>query len=487
MLTQVRLKNFRVFEDSGQLLLPGLTLLLGPNSSGKSSVLHALLLLRQSIIERPPTSRVPQLVLDGSSIRLGLYRDVVHQHDEARSISFTFTVAPDVHPRHRNGEPLVDTPGAREAEWFDYYYARRSVQRTTTLCLTFSPSEPFGPMLSRVDIAVEGLGSMSIVRTAGGQRTSHWRTYPHKPLPAQSILTLFFRKGLFPRLHTGGPGYRGLAPGEKTRVRKFLLNATTAMNEVHQDLVQMTHIGPFRTPPLRHYAFSGFQATEVGSSGERAIDLLFMESVLNPSGPHSLRLALGTWLNRMGLATALDLDMLLKDARMFSVQMDNAGYPVAANIADVGFGVSQVLPVVVQGLLTPVGGTFLVQQPELHLHPDAQAALADFFLYLVSKGVNVVAETHSEYLLLRLRRRLAELPEPRPRIRAKRSDEPRELTRDDVAVLHLDATEKTRSIRRLEIGPGFQLENLPPRFMGDALGDRLAILQASSDKVRRRP
>ena len=54
------------------------------------------------------------------------------------------------------------------------------------------------------------------------------------------------------------------------------------------------------------------------------------------------------------------------------------------------------------------GGFYLVQQPEIHLHPDAQAGLADFFIFLASHGINTVVENYSEYLLLRIRRRLAE-------------------------------------------------------------------------------
>ena len=77
------------------------------------------------------------------------------------------------------------------------------------------------------------------------------------------------------------------------------------------------------------------------------------------------------------------------------------------------------------------GGVYLVQQPEIHLHPDAQAGLADFFIYLASHGVITIVETHSEYLLLRIRRRLAEgappvtmgTPTERPQIQTLRSSD----------------------------------------------------------------
>jgi len=125
-----------------------------------------------------------------------------------------------------------------------------------------------------------------------------------------------------------------------------------------------------------------------------------------------LHSALSFWIRHLKLADSLYVKDIAKRLNLFEVDITGAGRGTTANLADVGFGVSQVLPVLIQGLLTRSGGIYLVQQPEIHLHPDAQAGLADFFIYLASYGVITVVETHSEYLLLRLRRRLAEGTRP---------------------------------------------------------------------------
>ena len=86
------------------------------------------------------------------------------------------------------------------------------------------------------------------------------------------------------------------------------------------------------------------------------------------------------------------------------------------DITDVGFGVSQVLPVIIQGFLSKERSITLVEQPEIHLHPKMQADLADLFIDIainknVKKGSSskyLIIETHSEYLLKRLRRRISE-------------------------------------------------------------------------------
>jgi predicted ATPase len=166
------------------------------------------------------------------------------------------------------------------------------------------------------------------------------------------------------------------------------------------------------------------------------------------------------------------------------VDLAGVGQKGDANIADVGYGVSQVLPVLVQGMLMQPGGIYMVQQPEIHLHPDAQAGLADFFLYLASRGIRTIVETHSEYFLIRLRRRLAER-----RLRLKggplgEDDCMIHLMAKDVTVLLTSAKGRAGAeVCELKIGESFQFENLPHEFMSQALQDRMALLKALGKKA----
>jgi predicted ATPase len=76
----------------------------------------------------------------------------------------------------------------------------------------------------------------------------------------------------------------------------------------------------------------------------------------------------------------------------------------ASNLVDVGYGVSQALPVIVQASLMEGDQTLLLQQPEVHLHPRAQAALGTFFALLAASGSSkFLVETHSEYIIDRVR------------------------------------------------------------------------------------
>jgi predicted ATPase len=156
------------------------------------------------------------------------------------------------------------------------------------------------------------------------------------------------------------------------------------------------------------------------------------------------------------------------------MEIRGRGKRTTENVADVGYGISQVLPVIVQGLLVPRGGVYMVQQPELHLHPDAQAAMADYFIHLVEQGVRVVVETHSENLLLRVRRRLAENDSRR---RSGRMKNPHHISSESVSVLLTSNTETGAMVSELKIGSGFQFENLPADFMSQSLDDRIKLLK----------
>ena len=482
----LRLENFRLFRDSGWFKLAPLTCLVGRNSSGKSSVLSAILLLKQSVEREAMGSALMPLALSGPYCDLGNYAAVVHNHDESSEISLSFSTSlQDLKKAtSERGTPFVEfsVPRPRQIGPGYYYSGTRFETKIPDkgeieIRLTFSVDEPFGPSLNRFEIEVTGVGAASFVRTIHGERKEHWRVYT-TALPPKSIVLRTWARTFFPSIDIRPKSYSSSAPSIKHRIRVFCAATRLFFYFVQQGLSRSEFIGPFRTPPERRYAFGGFSAIRGAPSGEQAVDLLITEALLKPKGPRSLHSALSFWIRHLKLAESLDIKDIAKHLNLFEVDVEGAGQGTRANLADVGFGVSQALPVLIQGLLMRSGGIYLVQQPEIHLHPDAQAGLADFFIYLASYGVITVVETHSEYLLLRLRRRLAEGAQP---LAAGSSIERRgakPLTTRDVAVLLTGSDGGEAGVRQLEIGDSFQFENLPPGFMSQALEDRVALLNA---------
>ena len=86
-------------------------------------------------------------------------------------------------------------------------------------------------------------------------------------------------------------------------------------------------------------------------------------------------------LQAMGLVDTFNIKSIDQNQRLYEATAEVGG--VESSLRDVGFGVSQVFPVLTMLLSAPMGSIILLEQPELHLHPNAQAALADLMLYVV--------------------------------------------------------------------------------------------------------
>jgi predicted ATPase len=134
-------------------------------------------------------------------------------------------------------------------------------------------------------------------------------------------------------------------------------------------------------------------------------------------------------------------------------------------LTDVGTGVSQVLPVITLLQYVPEGATVMLEQPEIHLHPLAQAGLADVIIQAtIHRRLQVILESHSEHLLLRLQRRIAESKSPD---NAKQH----ELSSQEVKLFFAMAKHGVSTLVPLELDELGNIHNWPDKFMGDAFNE----------------
>jgi hypothetical protein len=168
-----------------------------------------------------------------------------------------------------------------------------------------------------------------------------------------------------------------------------------AQEQIVAEFRKILYLGPFRQPPRRLYPTRGATPKEVGSMGEACVALLANESVQSQSRIHINQVS--GWLNDLQLAQSVSLSRS-GGSDLFSVDLrlqDNTDFP----LADLGYGLSQVLPVLTQCSFAPEGATLLFEQPELHLHDIAAKGLAKVFNDTVeSKKASVLVETHSPAL-----------------------------------------------------------------------------------------
>ncbi|MEI7695351.1 MAG: DUF3696 domain-containing protein [Chlorobium sp.] len=183
------------------------------------------------------------------------------------------------------------------------------------------------------------------------------------------------------------------------------------------------YIGPLRIDPEPSYPISSTSFLEdVGLEGENTAavfesqkmrDIRYIPtSDFNTSAnipvpvKSSLQDAVIDWLGYLGVADKIES----KDSAQFGHELHvcMSERNISHDLTQVGVGVSQVLPIIVAGLLAEADTTLIIEQPELHLHPKVQSRLADFFLSLTQLGKQCLVETHSEHIINRIRLRIAE-------------------------------------------------------------------------------
>ena len=162
------------------------------------------------------------------------------------------------------------------------------------------------------------------------------------------------------------------------------------------------------------------------------------------------------WLKEMGLIAEFNVQEIAANSNRWQAKVRTRESSSDVLLTDVGFGISQVLPVVTLLQYVPEGATVILEQPEIHLHPLAQAGLADVIIQAaLRRRVQVILESHSEHLLLRLQRRIAE----------------KSVSRDDVKLYFCDAPEGKSTLTELEVDLYGRIENWPDKFMGDAFNE----------------
>ncbi len=208
------------------------------------------------------------------------------------------------------------------------------------------------------------------------------------------------------------------------RLPRAIWEATQYSNTFFRDSVK--YLGPLRDEPKALYSLdSAVDPKDVGLRGQNTAAVLHLHKHLDvayiPSAKFSDSAVSVEPSNRSLVEAVLDWSRYLDVAEEIeTTDMGKLGHELRVSSSDlepthdlthVGVGVSQVLPILVMCLLAKKNTVLILEQPELHLHPRVQTRLADFFLSMSLLGKQCLIETHSEYLINRLRFRAASAPE----------------------------------------------------------------------------
>ena len=451
MLNRLRLENFKAWREA-DLTLGKVTGLFGTNSAGKSSLLQFLLLLKHT---RNATDR--GLVLDFGGprelVNLGGFTDVVHRHAEGEHIRWMLDwMLPQplkiTDPEAPRGTPRFT--GAHLQTRFEVgYHNKRLWPRG--LAYQFSDVsfglQPTVEAKQKFKLETDS-PDFRFTRTQG-------RAWP-LPHPVKTYL--------FPN-----------------EVRSYYQNADFLgdFELAYEKLMDsLYYLGPLREYPHREYHWSGSSPDDVGQRGERTVDAILAATRdnetrrLQPKArgvrKKPFQATIAHWLNELGLIHDFRLEEIAKGTNLYRATVRTSSSSAPTALPDVGFGVSQVLPALVLLYYVPEGSTVLMEQPEIHLHPAVQSGLADVMLNVARvRNVQIVVESHSEHLMRRLQRRVAE----------------EEASSQDVKLYFVSSNRGAAQLSDLRLNEWGEIENWPDNFFGDEMGEIAAISEAS---LRRR-
>jgi hypothetical protein len=454
MIESLTLDNFKSWRHVGPMRLAPLTGLFGTNSSGKTSLMQFLLMLKQTA-ESPDRNLVLDLGDARSFVELGTFRDVVHQHDLANALQWQIT--------WRLREPMSVVDPA----------ARRSVPLEGD-AIEYAASVRWEKNGSSAS------GRMTVASLAYQLAGAEFGMRPVANHPGE--YELFSRHVRFAFRRVKGRACNLPQPakcyGFPDQVRAYFQNAAF-LSDFELAFEKLTaglfYLGPLREYPKREYAWGGSQPTDVGRRGERVVEALLAsrdQGVLYSFGKGKKRKALdevvAMWLKDLGLIDSFEVRPIVPGGKLFQVWVRRQPGAQEVLLTDVGFGVSQILPVIALCYYAPEGSTLLLEQPEIHLHPGVQAGLADVLIEAVkARNVQIIVESHSEHLLRRLQRRIAE----------------EKLAPADTALYFCAIDAGVSHLTELKVDLYGNIENWPEGFFGDDFGE---IAETQKAILRRR-
>ncbi len=505
MLKKIHFSNFKGFQGSHEAPLSRITLIFGANSAGKSALIHLLALVAQSTPRvGPGLASTHPLVFSGRNVDLGGFRNVINAHDESLPLQVAF----DVSPAERGRGPRMSSRSMNPFEsvdTFNYGVSFRMEKGTLNLTrIQFALSRQNGSHASsRVEVLLEDpqvvedrprqlqwslrmdaddlrslIGMLGIVpksesdswdddidvlmrdalrflptaRWSDDEFDSAFRELSEQPFNTENS-SLW--RGPFARSSWSALRNRKVhAVSKPSDGFSVLLSAAldSASGHARTHFSSLSYLGPMRAAPQRLEDLQQFSESLTYSDGSGTTAILYRNKRLCERVNQALA--------RMDVPYTVEPIQIANDAHptigeylALKLEDQRTGVPVSPR--DVGYGVSQLLPVITEACRESTG-PLLIEQPELHLHPRLQASLAEV---LAEASINrqIIIETHSENMLLRLQRMIRE----------------GRLAPNDLSVLYVNSSDATGSwVTPLSFGAdGELLDEWPHGFFEERMAE----------------
>lgn len=443
MINSFSLTNFKNIDHLDKRELRPITILCGANSCGKSSILQSILLMKQTLESKDPNQ---SFLLNGRLVHLGSLENIIHGKNLKDKITFNFRVSIDKNKNLGNsrnkGIPLKYLVLELIPE--EYHNKYRYIEADFSITFGIKEGTPDNTIIK--PISIDAFQVSVVARCDKEKPLVSSRLSIHRESNEQNNYTIEFddipvemfvfqkeEKEKVSGSYTANVSFRNGLPEEIVPFgveKQKYANMDVAIYSVNNYcrtinillrsvFSSVSYIGPLREEPSRRYIYED-EITEIGAKGENAAYIYLSEqhAQLNEyyifdertnefrnRTSHGLIDAVNEWLDIMGIK---GFGAKYEKGLVYLDLLSSSCDKLVVNIADVGFGVSQIFPIILEGLRMSIGNTLILEQPEIHLHPNLQMCLADYFISLALSGKNVIIETHSDHIVNRLVRRIVE-------------------------------------------------------------------------------
>ncbi|MBN3887342.1 MULTISPECIES: AAA family ATPase [unclassified Nostoc] len=451
MLTNIKLKNFRAFRENIDIRIKPITILIGRNSAGKSTLIKFLLMLQQTL-ESSESNEGDFFTTEGRHVSLGTFKDLKNTKSNSNGFQFTLNLKTNSLP-----ESIIQQ--IREA-----LQKSTSIQKLESDSVELSVSLPFSTVTTE-----DALGKTTSVKIAS-------------PIKADELMAEYRVSGNIPYREILGNKYKHIVTckiqGEqvihkeetnlrRTRFLKFPLPNNPIdvlksafdnlyLDTVKDEIISIRHLSPVREESERSVILGSPPLDDVGHRGEYAM-------------PHLQRLLTNGGERADFVLRHIESVIDIEDVKFKSqvkgfipeFRAKNKLTGAESYLADFGFGVSQCIPIFVQGALLSPGKLLIVEQPEAQIHPTAQLEMGSFFAELwTERGVPSIIETHSENIIIRLRKLIAT----------------GQLNSKDVTVAYFYIKDNSVQVKNIDINSdGSFQKGLPMEFFGADILEALSI------------
>ncbi|MFT4757704.1 MAG: putative ATPase [Vicingaceae bacterium] len=398
MIKKLSLDNFKAFQKMEELEIRNLTVVVGRNSCGKSSLMQSLLLLKQTLDSQNNSA----LCLEGKYLKFSNLKELSFGLPAVNSAKIGYELFLSDEKNESSGKIKLSFKNKKNGELYNPQVSEYKVEVNKDdeiICHSFLKM------------------SKSIAKSRFKRFIEHFIKNNGELSEAKVLFNKFVPDRVqlsFKKTSTEG---NEVIKDFNIPLSIYMDKETELNSMLIRELKDLRYLSPIRAMPERAYVHYSQDVSSLNEDGSNSAHILWAKREHKVKWKQkSLKLsdAVNRCIDTIGLSQEISPDKV--GDIIYKVGIKESTSDSNVSLADVGFGYSQVIPIILLGLLNDKKNLMLIEQPEIHLHPSSAANLADLFLGFVEDDRRFIIETHSQEFINKLRLRVIQNPDLKKKI-----------------------------------------------------------------------